>query len=103
MAEAYKYSYFAVSIPEEFILHIGILTLRSMSHERTQSTGIFEHIQPRVPFPLSIAIPDNRQIRQTAAVFKQAASDPNVRAIILSARGKAFSAGLDRSLPFLPC
>jgi len=98
MAEAYKYSYFAVSIPEEFILHIGI----RIYNVRSQKNSI-----DRNPWTPSISstslsiLANNRQIRQTASVFKQATSDPNVRAIILSARGKAFSAGLDRTTPLL--
>src|SRR5947199_3191887 len=35
-------------------------------------------------------------MRQTAALFTKAKSDPNVRVIILSGRGRAFTAGLDR-------
>jgi len=37
-----------------------------------------------------------RMMRETSSLFKQADSDPNVRVVIFSARGKCFSAGLDR-------
>lgn len=36
-------------------------------------------------------------MQQTASLFRKAHSDPNVRVIVLSARGKCFSAGLDRT------
>jgi delta(3,5)-delta(2,4)-dienoyl-CoA isomerase len=39
-------------------------------------------------------------MQQTSSLFQQANSDPKVRVVILSARGKAFSAGLDRNFPF---
>src|SRR5271154_5779426 len=39
----------------------------------------------------------SRLMQQTSSLFQQANSDPNVRVVILSARGKAFSAGLDRN------
>src|SRR5271170_7452084 len=38
----------------------------------------------------------SRLMQQTSSLFQQANSDPKVRVVILSARGKAFSAGLDR-------
>ena len=37
-----------------------------------------------------------RLVQQTSALFMQANADSNVRVVVLSARGKAFSAGLDR-------
>ena len=37
----------------------------------------------------------SRLMQQTTSLFQQAHKDPDVRAIVLSARGKAFSAGLD--------
>src|SRR5271170_5592339 len=38
-------------------------------------------------------------MQQTSSLFQRANSDPKVRVVILSARGKAFSAGLDRKSP----
>src|SRR5271169_6264119 len=53
------------------------------------------------PFALKRTSLTSRLMRQTSSLFQQANSDPNVRVVILSARGKAFSSGLDRTIsPF---
>ena len=94
MPEQYSYPFYQVSFPQEYVLHAGKSFIKCAEEEinRPQSLNAFNtEYAPRLRYPSA----NSSLMNQTANLFNKASTDPDVRVVILSARGKGFSAGLD--------
>ncbi|KZM28535.1 uncharacterized protein EKO05_0005989 [Ascochyta rabiei] len=71
MAETYNYEFFNVSFPAEHVAHVEI--------NRPEKLNAFKEVM----------------WHNLSALFKKLSTDPNIRAIVYSGAGRAFTAGLD--------
>ncbi|KAL1653755.1 hypothetical protein SLS61_003536 [Didymella pomorum] len=71
MAEAYNFEFFNVSFPAEYVAHVEI--------NRPEKLNAFKEVM----------------WHNLSALFDKLSVDPNVRAVVFSGAGRAFTAGLD--------
>jgi enoyl-CoA hydratase/carnithine racemase len=94
MPSQYSYPFYNVTVPQEHVLHAGNTFSFVFILEINRPDALNAFNSEYSAFPNTSANPS--LMKQTADLFTEANNDSNVRTVILSARGKAFSAGLDR-------